>query len=261
MSPTSHLPALNALPTPTFRAKLFPPNSTSSTFTLSTRTPHPTTDNINNDEKEPAPLPSYSYDYSLQVRASTELSAGEFEACFGLVRETSGADYGASSVGWRSGEKKREMRLRDLRYVLLVRAQEREQEQGGGGENSGEKVCGFLSFMLTWEDGVEVVYCYEIHLEECVRGKGVGGRLMGVLEEVGRRAGVQKAMLTVFRRNEGAVGFYEGLGYGVDEYSPKPKRLRNGVVKEVDYLILSKSLGGVDEEHGEGWRRRKRKAG
>lgn len=132
---------------------------------------------------------------------------------------------------------------------------------GGGGENSGEKVCGFLSFMLTWEDGVEVVYCYEIHLEECVRGKGVGGRLMGVLEEVGRRAGVQKAMLTVFRRNEGAVGFYEGLGYGVDEYSPKPKRLRNGVVKEVDYLILSKSLGGVDEEHGEGRRRRKRKAG
>lgn len=196
------------------------------------------------------------------MRASTELSAGEFEACFELVRETSGADYRASGVGWRPGEKKREMRLRDLRYVLLVRAErEQEQEQGEGGRIGGKKVCGFLSFMLTWEDGVEVVYCYEIHLEECVRGKGVGGRLMGVLEEVGRRAGVQKAMLTVFRRNEGAVGFYEGLGYGVDEYSPKPKRLRNGVVKEVDYLILSKSLGGVDEEHGEGRRRRKRKAG
>ena len=108
---------------------------------------------------------------------------------------------------------------------------------------------------------MEVVYCYEIHLEECVRGMGVGGRLMGVLEEVGRRAGVEKAMLTVFRRNEGAVGFYEGLGYGVDEYSPRPKKLRNGVVKEVDYLILSKSLrSGVEDEHEEG-RRRKRKAG
>lgn len=94
-----------------------------------------------------------------------------------------------------------------------------------------------------------------------MRGMGVGGRLMGVLEEVGRRAGVEKAMLTVFRRNEGAVGFYEGLGYGVDEYSPRPKKLRNGVVKEVDYLILSKSLrSGVEDEHEEG-RRRKRKAG
>lgn len=161
------------------------------------------------------------------------------------------------------------MRAGDLRFVLVVGRDEREEEEegqegkgeGDGDGGKGRKVYGFLSFMLTWEDGVEVVYCYEIHLEECVRGRGVGRGLMGVLEEVGRRAGVRKAMLTVFRRNKAAVGFYEGLGYGVDEYSPGPKRLRSGVVKEVDYLILSKSLGGgVEEEHEEG-RRRKQKAG
>ncbi len=134
----------------------------------------------------------------------------------------------------------------DLRYILVGRG------------DWGEGVEGFLSFMLTLEDGVEVIYCYEVHLGERVRGKGVGGRLMGVLEEVGRRAGVEKAMLTVFRRNEGAVGFYERLGYGVDEYSPRPRKLRGGVLKEVDYLIMSKRLvAGVEGCEGEGGRKRK----
>ena len=136
------------------------------------------------------------------------------------------------------------------------REKEKEEEKGG----CVAAVGGFLSFMLTWEDGVEVVYCYEIHLEEGVRGKGWGRRLMGLLEEVGRRAGVEKAMLTVFRRNEAAVRFYERLGYGEDEFSPRPKKLRSGVAKEVDYLIMSKALGGGVKEH-EQQRQRKRKAG
>lgn len=161
-------------------------------------------------------------------------------------------------------KKRREMRLRDLRYFLLGRGEEglfKEEgpEVGGMGASLVE---GFLSFMLTWEDGIEVIYCYEIHLSERVRGKGVGKRLMGLLEEVGRKAEVEKAMLTVFKRNEKAVGFYEGLGYVVDEVSPRPKKLRGGVAKEVDYLIMSKELRGGDgvESHEEE-RRRKRKAG
>ncbi|KAF6234827.1 hypothetical protein HO173_007047 [Letharia columbiana] len=77
---------------------------------------------------------------------------------------------------------------------------------------------------------------------------------------MGRKAGVEKAMLTVFKRNKAAMQFYERLGYEEDEYSPRPKKLRNGVVKELDYLILSKSLiGGVKNHQEEG--QRKRKAG
>ena len=170
------------------------------------------------------------------------------------------------------------MRLREMRYLLLVgpcyEGEDGKGDRGGtGGEGGGagegegggrgeeeRTVYGFCSFMLTLEDGLEVLYCYEIHLDERVRGKGIGKWMMGVLEEVGRRAEVEKAMLTVFRRNEVAVRFYERLGYGVDEFSPGPKKLRNGVVKEVDYLIMSKSLRGGGQEHGEE-RRRKRKAG
>lgn len=156
------------------------------------------------------------------------------------------------------------MRLADLRYLLLGReellgehiTEEEEEEERG----LGVPIEGFLSFMLTWEDGIEVIYCYEIHLEERVRGSGVGKRLMGLVEEMGRKARVEKAMLTVFKRNEKAVRFYERLGYAVDECSPGPKKLRGGVVKEVDYLILSKSLVDAVEDHEEG-RRRKGKAG
>lgn len=67
---------------------------------------------------------------------------------------------------------------------------------------------------------------------------------MGMMEEVGKRAGVQKAMLTVFKANEAAGLFYERLGYREDEYSPRPRKLRGGIVKEPDYMILSKSLIG-----------------
>lgn len=168
------------------------------------------------------------------------------------MRDTSSADYKASAAGWHAANKRREMRLLDLRYVLLGLGK---QDVGLCGE-----VYGFCSFMLTWEDGIEVIYCYEIHLDERLRGRGWGKRLMGLLEEVGRRAEVEKAMLTVFRRNEAAVRFYEGLGYEVDEFSPRPKKLRSGVVKEVDYSIMSKSLGGGVKSQGEE-RQRKRKAG
>jgi len=103
-------------------------------------------------------------------------------------------------------------------------------------------ILGFLSFMTTYEDGKEVLYCYEIHIHPSLQGQGVGRHLMILFEETARRIGLAKTMLTVFKANRLALAFYERLGYEVDEFSPRPRRLRNGTVKEVDYLILSKVL-------------------
>lgn len=235
MHPADRLDALNALPLSTFRAKFWPHDNIDFCFKILVPT---------NDES-----------WRLQLRTSEGLSHAEFVDCFRLVRDTSSADYKASADGWHPGKKRKEMRLRDLRYILLGRSELWCPE----GESC-SLVDGFLSFMLTWEDGVEVIYCYEIHLDEHVRGRGVGKRLMGCLEEVGRKAGVEKAMLTVFKKNKVAVQFYERLGYEEDEFSPRPKRLRNGVVKELDYVIMSKSLNcGVKDHEEKG--QRKRKAG
>lgn len=162
----------------------------------------------------------------MDIYTSATISEADLEVCLDLVEETSSAAY-ASSSGWSRSKKRKEMKLPDMKYMIV---------RGSG------CVTGFLSFMVTYEDGKEVVYCYEIHLAGEVRGQGIGGKLMGRMEEVGRAVGVEKAMLTVFKSNGVATRFYERLGYGVDEYSPGPRRLRNGTVKEPDYLILSKVL-------------------
>lgn len=170
--------------------------------------------------------------------------------------------YKRSDMGWSATRKKKEMKHPAMRFLVLqVRSREKELVEGGEGdwEDEDEGVVGFLSFMITEEEGERVVYCYELQLDSTSRGLGLGRHLMGVMEDFGRAVGVGKAMLTCFAENKGAMGFYGRNGYvclfgeiwGVwltrcryekDEISPEPKRLRGGLVKESSYHILSKVL-------------------
>lgn len=127
-----------------------------------------------------------------------------------------------------------------MKYVLIL--------AGGKQGDEADVVEGFLSFMVTDEDHYEVIYCYELHLQPRLQGKGLGRRLMGLMEMVGARVGVEKAMLTVFRSNERAAKVYGKWGYGLDEFSPEPRRLREGPVKERSYVILSKERKGFAQE-------------
>ena len=174
-----------------------------------------------------------SVQYRITVEYASTLSPADFEVCFDLIKSTSSADYAESGTGWSPTKKRKEMRLPDLRYLLVRRADT-------GVDPS--PIEAFLSFMITYEDGYEVVYCYEIHLSQHLRGHRVGKQLMGIMEEVGQKVGVEKGMLTVFLNNISALKFYERLGYEEDDYSPQPKKLRGGVVKKSDYVILSKGL-------------------
>ena len=169
--------------------------------------------------------------YAITIETPSTISPLEFTACFDLVASTSSSTYSNSSKGWSPNKKRKEMRLPDLRYLLL--------KQDTAAE---APVEGFISFMLTYEDGQEVIYCYEIHLTPQLCGLGIGKYLMGLMEGVGRKAGVEKAMLTVFRENQQGLAFYEKLGYSADDFSPQPRKLRNGVIKKADYSILSKPL-------------------
>ena len=162
-------------------------------------------------------------------------SADVIDQCFQLVELTSAEDYRKSEMGWSPGKKRKEMQLPDLKYMVLQSSQDLH-------------VQGFISFMVTYEDGHEVLYVYEFHLTPQLQGKGLGRKLMEVAEQVGRNVGLEKVMLTVFRSNTAAVGMYAKLGYSVDEYSPQPKILRNGAIKESSYVILSKRLGEPKQE-------------
>ncbi|KAL8802808.1 MAG: hypothetical protein Q9182_003568 [Xanthomendoza sp. 2 TL-2023] len=174
--------------------------------------------------------------YTVICESSSSIKSHHFEACFNLIANSSANAYAASSIGWSPTKKRKEMRLPDLRYLLLT--------------DSTAHVQGFLSFMLTYEDGHEVIYCYELHLSPLVQRRGLGRHLMGLIDGVGKRAGVEKSMLTVFVENQAALNFYEKLGYSKDEYSPEPRKMRHGTVKMPTYVILSKSLQGwtTDEQ-------------
>lgn len=169
--------------------------------------------------------------------SSLKLNENKFilDACFKLIEESSAADYKASEVRWSPASKRREMVLPDMKYFVISSSAVEEA-------NVPTQVLGFVSFMVTYEDGYEVIYVYEIHLDEQLRGQGIGAVLMNEVESIGQRVGVEKCMLTVFRSNKKAVRWYERLGYSVDDFSPGPRVLRNGTVKEPSYTILSKSL-------------------
>ena len=165
------------------------------------------------------------------------LRGDPLDDCLQLIEETSAEDYHRSEMKWVPAKKRNEMMLPDLRYILFY-------EEASGEASNGipyQALRGFVSFMITYEDGHEVIYVYEIHLKPEWQGKGIGGLLMEAIEHIGQKVGVQKSMLTVFKSNELAIRFYNKLGYVEDEFSPRPRKLRNGTVKESSYVILSKN--------------------
>ncbi|KAL5359164.1 acyl-CoA N-acyltransferase [Aspergillus floccosus] len=190
---------------------------------------HTLTVSANQDE-------SVGVKYTLDTYTSKTIHPADFEACFRLIEQTQSETYASSSFGWSPSKKRKEMRLPDMKYMIL--------RQAAGKETSLDNADfqGFLSFMVTYEDGCEVIYCYEVHLLPSAQGRGLGEMLMKRFADLGRRVGVEKAMLTVFKSNIKAIRLYKKLGYEVDEYSPRPRTLRNGTVVDVDYWIMSRKL-------------------
>lgn len=161
---------------------------------------------------------------------ATGIHKGLLAECLKLIELTSRNDYEASETKWSSTKKRKEMALPDMKYFVLA--------------DQNQRVEGFTSFMVTYEDGHEVVYIYEIHFTPEWQGRGLGKRLLAIVEDVARNVGASKVMLTVFRANKRAVDWYLRLGYQEDEFSPGPRKLRNGTVKQPSYIILSKQVKG-----------------
>ncbi|KAL4810995.1 acyl-CoA N-acyltransferase [Aspergillus unguis] len=183
--------------------------------------------------------------YALSIYTASTIPDIELDSCFKLIEETSSTAYTNSSMGWSPREKKREMKLPDMKYMILRQLDPKPDvvsDENQNVDSDGGRFAGFISFMVTYEDGYEVLYCYEIHLTPEVQGQGLGDVLMARFEDIGRRVGLEKTMLTCFKSNTRAIRFYTRIGYAEDENSPRPRKLRNGTVKEADYLIMSKKL-------------------
>ncbi|KAK0271150.1 hypothetical protein LTR35_013711 [Friedmanniomyces endolithicus] len=170
--------------------------------------------------------------FRIALNSAHELKADELSICFALVEQTSRPDYEASSWGWHPKRKLREMRDAEMWYLLVSRS-----------SSTGDTVEGFLSFMITHDSRppVPVLYIYEIHLVESLRKVGLGAHLMQLAEEIARRVGLCKVMLTCFLSNIKARCFYEKRGYTRDVCSPDDRQTRKRVV-EVDYVIMSQAV-------------------
>jgi len=94
----------------------------------------------------------------------------------------------------------------------------------------------FISFRLVSEGPLEVLYVYELQLEPETQRKGLGRHLMTTAELAARKAGFQAVMLTVLKKNSGALDFYtQKMKYEIDNDSPS----QNGDMR-APYEILSK---------------------
>ncbi|OZJ06619.1 hypothetical protein BZG36_00315 [Bifiguratus adelaidae] len=172
--------------------------------------------------------------YVIEYMPIDTLSATDRVWVMDMVKQNMMELYVNSNDGWSEEEKRSELYAPEARYLIVKDAK-------------GTKV-GFLMFQFVWEETMEddaevqAIYCYEIQLISEVSGKGIGSHLMKLLEDIGRAWDMEKAMLTVFRANQGAFHFYrEKLGYELDEISPSaclpPRR-----AQRFDYEILSKRL-------------------
>lgn len=65
-----------------------------------------------------------------------------------------------------------------------------------------------------------------------------------VLTVAANTPGVEKTMLSCFKRNDGARRFYERMGFETDASSPGDRKLRSGKVVSPEYLILSCGVEG-----------------
>lgn len=79
-------------------------------------------------------------------------------------------------------------------------------------QGNGERI-GSLWYARERRGEREVIWVYELFVEEPYRGLGFGRRLMELLEEQARGAGIGRIGLNVFGDNAPARSLYESLGY------------------------------------------------
>lgn len=112
-------------------------------------------------------------------------------------------DHSYLRAGWRwsNDDKRREMLEPGTRYIIVDKPNPRSPSQ--------RLPVAFLSFQFTREDvgtdenapadmtTLDVLYCYEVHVEPDERGRGLGRFLMGCAEKVAEAHKMRACMLTV----------------------------------------------------------------
>jgi GNAT superfamily N-acetyltransferase len=160
---------------------------------------------------------------SLECKLYGSLDAVTRDWIFDLEKRNMKDFYEQCEWGWNDKLKKEEM-TDDRAWYLIARTPEPES-----------KAVAFSHFRFDMDYGDEVLYCYELQLEEDVRRKGLGKFMLQILELIGFSANMKKVILTVLKVNPEAKAFFTALKYTIDETSPE-----DNVLEQYSYEILSK---------------------
>ncbi|KAJ1529552.1 hypothetical protein ONE63_006324 [Megalurothrips usitatus] len=115
--------------------------------------------------------------------------------------------YEKCDWGWNGKMKQEEMTDDDARYLIA--------------RSSEGKRLGFSHFRFDMDFDDEVMYCYELQIEEHARRKGLGCFMLSILEALATHYNMKKTMLTVFKHNHPGKTFFKKNGYKIDETSPE----------------------------------------
>lgn len=119
--------------------------------------------------------------------------------------------------------------------------------------DSDDNIVCFMSFMMTINDGMKVIYLYEIHVAPKLQSLKIGTYLINKLHELSKFLNSHintpykysahykhdGVALTVFSDNSKALEWYFKLGYNFTDSSPRDRVLRSGrVIKPDIYLLM-----------------------
>ena len=164
---------------------------------------------------------------SIVFTHSKKITEARWKDCLLLFENNMGNMYRNSSWGLDMEAKSEEMKHEKARYLLAI--------------DNDENLAGFVHFRFEYDDdespSCAVLYIFEIQIEADYRRCGLGKQLMGIAERIGREQSMTKVVLTVFKTNQQAMGFYtKKLQYEIDELSPSK------FGENADYEILSLKL-------------------
>lgn len=177
---------------------------------------------------------------------SSPLKSCLIEQCLELFEENMGDFYRASSWGLDMEEKRKELTHDGARFLIVLEDDDDERDtESSDDKRTNPRVLGFAHFRYEEDDEDDptapVLYLYELQIQSTQQKAGMGKRLMNIMELLAMKSKMHKVMLTVFKENVKAIGFYlNKMKYEVDECSPS--NFEGEENEHCDYEILSKSL-------------------
>ena len=141
--------------------------------------------------------------------------------------ETNMAPHYGDDWDSQRAQKAAESRDPEARYIIV-------RSEGG-------ELAGFVHYRFLVDDGVDVVYVYELQISVGAQRQGIGKLLLMCAELLARKAGLQGVLLTVHKKNAAAMGFYTKLKY-VPAWTD-PTALNPLEADDYDYRILGKLWG------------------